>query len=209
MAIRELAKEALWVSYILFLVTIVLIPVARNVYCIIKYKMSFSKYSRKIIDSFLEKNTCIYATKFQDYRGVFLFFASLYLVIITPYVISSRDEYNQYLFLFFAAVFIFLHISWIYHFISYLYDACYMTNTSMLIRGFHTACSFKIIQAHDIERYRIDNFYAPDKFFHLINVIQNLTIVTKYSKIFSLHYLGNREELIDALKSFTNSFEEK
>ena len=138
----------------------------------------------------------------------FFIFSSLYLVIITPYVISSGDEYNQYLFLFFAAVFIFLHIAWIYHYISYLYDACYMTKTSMLIRGFHTACSFKTIQLYDIEKYRTDNFCAPDRFFHLISVIQNLTIVTKYNKIFSLHYLGNREELIDELKSFTNSFEE-
>jgi len=206
MAIRELAKEALWVSYILFIVTIVLLPVARNVYCIIKYKMNFSKHNRKIIDSFLENNTCTYAAKYHSYRNILLFFMLIILVITTPYLISSGDKRNHYYFLLCAVVFIFLHIAWVYHYISYLYDACYMTSTSMLIRGVETAGSFKIIQLHDIERYRTDNYYTLDRLY--LCAKQHITIVTKHNKIFSLHYLGNREELIDALKSFTNSFEE-
>ena len=206
MAIRELAKGALWVSYILFLVTIVLLPVARNVYCTIKHKMNFSKYSKKIIDSFIENNTCIYAAKYHVCRSIFLFFLLFVLVIITPYLISSGDKYGQYHFLLFVVVFIFLHIAWIYHYVSYLYDACYMTNISMLIRGVETAGSFKIIQLHDIEKYRTDSFYTLDRFY--LCAKQHLTIIAKYNKVFSLQYLGNREELIDVLKSFTNSFEE-
>ena len=206
MAIRELAKEVLWVSYILFMVTIVLLPVARNVYCIIKHKMSFSKYSKKIIDSFIEGDACIYAAKYHGYRGLLLFFGLVMLVILTPYLISSGDKYGQYHFLLFAAVFIFLHIACILHYVSYLYDACYMTNTSMLIRGEGTAGSFKIIQLQDIEKYRTDNYYIVDRFY--LSAKQHLTIITKYNKSFNLKYLDNREELIDALKSFTNSTEE-
>ena len=206
MAIRELAKGALWVSYILFMVSIVLIPVARNVYCIRKHKMSFSKYNKKIIDSFLENNQCIYAAKYHGYRSIFLFFSFFIFVTITPHVIYSGDEYSRYYFLLVVAVFILIHIGWIYHYILYLYDACYMTNTSMLIRGPGTAGSFKIIQLHDIEKYRTDRFDTLDRLYLCGRM--NLTIITKCHKVFILSYLENREQLIDALKSFTNSFEE-
>jgi hypothetical protein len=206
MAIRELAKEALWVSYILFLVTIVLIPVARNVYCIIKYKMSFSKYNKKIIDSFLEKNTCIYAAKYYGYKNVLLVSMLIVLVIVTPYLISSGDERNLYYFLLSVVVFIFLHIAWIFNYVSCLYDACYMTNTSMLIRGVETTGSFKTIQLHDIEIYIKTDPSIMDKLF--LNPKQDITIITKYNKVFNITDLDNREELIDALKSYTNSIEE-
>ena len=76
----------------------------------------------------------------------------------------------------------------------------------MLIRGVETAGSFKTIQLHDIEKYRTDNFHIQDRIYLCAN--QNITIIAKHDKIFNLKYLDNREELIDMLKSFTNSFEE-
>ena len=206
MAIRELAKDALWVSYILFMVSIVLIPVARNVYCIIKHKTSFSKYSRKIIDSFLENNTCIYAAKYRGHKNIHLVFLLIFLAMITPYLISSGDKYGLYRFLFSVVVFIFLHIAWIYLYILCLYDACYMTNTSMLIRGIETAGSFKIIQLHDIERHIKVGQDIGGGFF--LSPKQDIFIITKGNKAFGITDLDNREELIDALKSFTNSIEE-
>ena len=206
MAIKELDKDVFWVCYILFMVAILLLPVARNVYCVIKYKMSFSKYNRKIIDSFLENNKCVYVAKYHGYRSIILFFMFFILVLLTPPAIYSGDKYNQYYFLLLVAVFILGHIAWIYHYILYLYDACYMTNTSMLIRGPGTAGSFKIIQLHDIERYRTDNFDTLDRLYLCGRM--NLTIITKCHKVFILSYLENREQLIGALKSFKNSIEE-
>ena len=207
MAIEESEKNVFFVCYLLFMVAILLLPVARNVYYIIKYKMSFSKYSKRIVDSFLENNTCIYAAKYNALRSILLFFLLIVLVTFTPPIIYLGGEYNQYYLLLVIAVFILAHIAWIYIYVSRLYDACYMTNTSMLIRGVETACSFKTTQLHDIERYRTDNFYTQDRFY--MTGKMHLTIITKYNKVFYLKYLDNREELIDALKSFTNSFEEK
>ena len=208
MAIKELDKDVFGVCYLLFMVAVLLLPVTRNVYSIMRYKMSFSKYSKKIVDSFLEKNTCIYVAKYNGLRCIFLFVFLFFLVPCTISFIYSDNNYTQYYFLSLAAVFIIVHMGWIVIYISYLYDTCYITNALMLIRGVDTACSFKIIQLHDIEKYRTDNSYTLDRFFYLTSVIQNLTIITKCNKAFSLHYLGNREELIDALKSFTNSIEE-
>ena len=76
----------------------------------------------------------------------------------------------------------------------------------MLIRGIDTAGSFKIIQLHDIERYKTDKYYTLDRFY--LDAKQNIMIITKYNKVFYLKYLDNREELIDVLNSFTNSIEE-
>ena len=76
----------------------------------------------------------------------------------------------------------------------------------MLIRAFQTSWSFKIVQLNDIERYRTDNFYIVDRLY--LSAKQHLMLITKDDNFFNLKYLENRDELIDVLKSFTNSFEE-
>lgn len=207
MAIKEFEDQVIFlVCYLLFILIILLLPVARNCYCIRKHKMSFSEYSKKIVDSFLKNNTCIYVAKFHGYRNILLFFMLFGIVVFTPPFVYTGDKYNQYYFLFLAAVLILLHIAWIYAYISFLYNACYITNTSMLIRCIDTTCSFKTIQLHDIGRYRTDDFYTTDRFY--LGAKQHIVIITKYNKVFYLRYLANREELIDVLKSFTDSFEE-
>jgi hypothetical protein len=206
MAIQKLDKEIFLVCYLLFMAAILLLPVFCNVYSLLRYKMSFSKYSKQIIDSFLEKKKIIYIAKYNAIRSIFLFFLLFILIITTKYIIYSGDKYNQYYLLLISVVFIFIHIAWIVIYISYLYDACYMTNTSMLIRGIDTWSTFKIVQLHDIKKYRTDNFYTLERFY--ISGRQHLTIITKCNKAFHLKHLDNREQLIDALKYFTNSIEE-
>ena len=207
MAIKEFEHQVVFlVCYLLFMLAILLIPVARNCYCGRIHNMRFSQYSQKIVDSFLENNTCVYVAKFHGYRNVLLFFMLFILVVFTPPFVYSGDKYSQYYFLLLAAVWILLHIAWISHYASFLYDACYITHTSMLIRVFHTSWSFKIVKLHDIERYRTDNFYTADRLY--FGAKQHILIIIKEDKAFNFRYLANRDELIHVLKSFTNSFEE-
>gem|GEM_PF-4591095 len=124
----------------------------------------------------------------------------------TKWIIDPQNKHNQYDLLLFGIVFIVVHVAWIDHYISCCYQACYMTDTSMLIRCYQTSWAFKVIQLQDIEKYRADNFYAPDRL--NLSKGKHLMIITKHGELFYLSYLLNREELIDALKSFTNSFEE-
>ena len=206
MAIKELDKEVFLLCYLLFMAAILLLPVFHNVYSLLRHKMSFSKYSKIIIDSFLEKNNNVYIAKYSVYRGIFLFICLPFFMMLTADFIYSGDKYNKYYLLFISVIFIIVNIGLIVIYISYLYDTCYMTNTAMLIRGIDTCCSFKVIQFHNIEKYRTDNFYTLDKIY--ISGRQNLTIITKCNKAFHLKYLDNREQLIGVLKSFTNSIEE-
>ena len=206
MASIELDRSVFWVCYMLFMVSVLLLPVARNVYYQVKHRMSFSQYRKKIVDSFLESNTCVYVAKYHGYRVILLFFMFFFLVLFTPPLVYSGNEYNQYYYLLLVAVFILIHIAWIHHYIAYLYDACYMTATSMLIRGPGTAGAFKIIPLHDIERYMTDDSTVLDRFY--LREKMCLTIITKDRKVFILNYLENREQLLDALQSFTDSREE-
>jgi hypothetical protein len=112
---------------------------------------------------------------------------------------SMGDKYsNLYLLLVIISV-ILVHIGSIFTHIEYLYSAFFMTNTFMLIRGFGAGNVFKKVPLHDVVAYMPYNTHFGSN--------QKLKIVTKDGKIFTLTNLDNREELIDVLKSFTNSVE--
>ena len=135
MAIQKLDNGIFWVCYIFFLVALLLIPVYRNSYYNRKYKMSFSEHDRQIIDSFCN-NKCIYVAEFSDF-GSILGVASLpTCLFMTVSVIKMADTYSIFFLWVCIVTLIIIHISCIEFYIEFLYSKFFMTNTSILIRGY-------------------------------------------------------------------------
>ena len=199
MVIKVLDTGIFWMCYILFIVAILLIPVARHFYYINKYKISFSEHSRKIIDSFCN-NECIYVAKYQDIRGI-LFVGSMPLCIFMTWAaIDIGNNYSKSYLLFWIISTILVHIGSIHAHIEYLYAAFFMTKTSMLLRGCGDGNVFKTVPLQDVVSYMAYNTHFGTN--------QELRIITKDGKLFNLSHLDNRDELLDALRTFTNGIEE-
>ena len=188
-----------WVCYLLFIVAILFIPVARHFYYIKKYKVSFSEHNRQIIDSFCN-NECIYIAKFQDIRCI-LFVGSMPLCVFMTWAVTDIEKnYSTPYLVFWIIATILVHIGSILAHIEYLYAAFFMTKTSMLLRGCGAGNVFKTVPLQDVVSYNAYNTHFGTN--------KELKIDTKDGKVFNLSHLDNREELIDVLKSFTNSVEE-
>ena len=200
MAIKELNTGLFWACYLLFIVAILLIPVARNLYYVRKYKISFSAHSRQTINSFCN-NVCIYVVKYQDIRGILLVVGTPLCIVMTAAIITIGGKYSTPYLLLMIISNILVHIGFISMYIGHLYDACYMTNTSMLIRGFGAEKAFKKVPLQDVVAYMIYNTHFGGN--------QELKIFTKDGQRFTLTHLANREEMIDVLKTFTDSTEMK
>ena len=186
-----------WICYFLFIVAILLIPVYRNLYYIRKYKMSLSEHSRQIIDSFCENNTCIYVAEFCVFRSILLAAAIPLCIIMTAACIDNKD--SKYYLLFYIVINVILHAGCISLYMDCLYEKFLMTNTFILNMSFGSRYVFEKIPLHDVA---VHMPYASG-FGH-----EHLKIITKDWKILHLMDLKNREQLIDALKKFTNSTEE-
>ena len=181
---------------------IVLLPVLRNVYSLIKYKMSFSAHDKQIIEAFCENASCVYVSKLR-----------IVLYIAAAFFMPTCIFYMHY-FLFFGnkkyvilscIVNIILHILAILAYAKCLYAKFVITNTAMLIRSVSTKFLFVIVQLNDIMQYK--QFSYLDSPFWFVDGDKSLAITTKDNRRFILLDIKNRDEFISALKMFTGSVE--
>ena len=158
--------------------------------------MNFSEYNKKIIDSFCNGN-CIYVAEFNDVRSIIRVMSLPLCIFLTFSVLNADESYGTFYMSVAVISLLLVHFGSISYNLECMFSACFMTNTSMLIRGYCTKREFKIIQLQDIESY------LPTQSGYGVN--NDLEITTKNGEVFYLDKLKNREQLIGVLKSFTSA----
>ena len=193
-------KELFWLCYLLVMAAIVLLPVFRNVYSLLRYKMTFPKHDKHIIAAFCKNSTCVYVSKF----GVIIYISVAILLPVCIFLIHSIlfPVYKKHDIILYIVAFI-LHVSVIMTYINCLYEKHVITNTALLIRSINTKCIFVTVQLNDILQYK--PFSYIDFPFYFIDGDKSLSITTKDNKKFILVDIKNRDEFVATLKMFTDS----
>ena len=78
-------KKLFYVCYIIFMASILLIPVFRNIYSLLKYKMCFAKHDKQNIESFCENSTFVYESTFR----LLLYLSPAILILAAIFIIHS------------------------------------------------------------------------------------------------------------------------
>ena len=201
MKLEELDNQIFWLCYVLFLVAVLCIPLYRNLYSTIKYKISAKEGDRRIIDSFCENNKCICASTHSIAVVIMLILSIPVCILCTKGTLVSSAMHGTHRVLINVIVTLFLHIIYIRMYVNYIYSMCFVAQYNILIRCGSTKYLFNTIKINDVLKY------AP--FNSGILGWSHLQIAVKNNRLLILTWLGNRKELIAALDAVVQKQENK
>ena len=134
MNLSELDNVTFWMCYIAFIVSILLIPICRNLYYICKYKISAWERDKQIINSFCDNNKCICISTHSGLQLRLIIGSVIVCVVLTKgLLISPTWPGNFYKILLQTIVTLLIHYAYIILYIDYIYTKCLVAQNYILI----------------------------------------------------------------------------